>query len=198
LKTEEKESKTLSMRMATKYPESELVEGCQAGKPFYQRALYQQYNRLMFGVCLRYADNHDDAKDILQDGFIKVFKHINSFKGKGSFEGWIRRIMVHTSIEHYRRNSRYFMVDIKEAGDMEFDADALSSLSRNEILEIISELPAGYRTVFNLYVIEGYTHQEIAKMLGVSEGTSKSQLSRAKKILQEKLTKLNIRAAGGE
>ena len=183
--------------MTAKYSEAELVEGCKEGNPQHQRALYQQYNRLMFGVCLRYADNHDDAKDILQDGFIKVFKHIGTFKGKGSFEGWIRRIMVHTSIEHYRRNSRYFMVDIKEAGDMEFDADALSTLSRNEILSLISELPAGYRTVFNLYVIEGYTHQEIGDMLKISEGTSKSQLSRAKKILKEKLIKMDARAAGG-
>ena len=185
------------MRMAAKYTESELVKGCQEGEPAYQRALYQQYNRLMFGVCLRYADNHDDAKDILQDGFVKVFKHIGTFQGKGSFEGWVRRIMVHTSIEHYRRNSRYFMVDIEEAGDMEFDADVLSVLSKNEILKLISELPAGYRTVFNLYVVEGYSHQEIADILGISEGTSKSQLSRAKKILQEKLRKLNIRAVGG-
>ena len=142
-------------------------------------------------------DNHDDAKDILQDGFVKVFKHIGTFQGKGSFEGWVRRIMVHTSIEHYRRNSRYFMVDIEEAGDMEFAADVLSVLSKNEILKLISELPAGYRTVFNLYVVEGYSHQEIADILGISEGTSKSQLSRAKKILQEKLRKLNIRAVGG-
>ena len=185
------------MRISTKYSESELVEGCKEGNPLYQRALYQQFNRLMFGVCLRYADNHDDAKDILQDGFIKVFKHIGTFQGKGSFEGWVRRIMVHTSIEHYRRNSRYFMVDIKEAGEMEFDSNALSSLSRDEILVIVSELPAGYRTVFNLYVIEGYSHQEIGKMLKISDGTSKSQLSRAKKILKEKLIQMNFRAAEG-
>jgi len=144
----------------------------------------------MFGVCLRYTDNKDDAQDILQEGFIKVFKNIQSFRRQGSFEGWIRRIMVHTSIEHYRRNSRYFMVDIEEARSLSFDADVLSNLGRNEILDLVQQLPVGYRTVFNLYVIEGYPHQEIADMLQITVGTSKSQLSRGKKILQEKINLL--------
>ncbi len=177
--------------------EAELVAGCQKGDPFYQRALYERYHRLMFGVCLRYTDNRDDAQDILQEGFIRVFKHIHTFRGTGSFEGWVRRIMVHTSIEHYRRNSRYFMVDVKEASDVKLDADAMSALSRDEILGLVQELPSGYRTVFNLYAIEGYSHQEIADTLGISTGTSKSQLSRAKRLLQEKLIRLNMRAANG-
>ena len=183
------------MRIAAKYSEAELVEGCKQENPVFQRALYQQYYRLMFGVCLRYTDNKDDAQDILQEGFIRVFKNIKSFRGQGSFEGWVRRIMVHTSIEHYRRNSRYFMVDIDEAHQIEFKPDALTSLSRDEIMSLIRDLPAGYRTVFNLYVIEGYPHQEIAEMLNISVGTSKSQLSRAKKILQEKL--IQMRGAPG-
>ena len=175
--------------------EAELVEGCQKGEPRYQRALYERYHRLMFGVCLRYTDNRDDAQDIMQEGFIRVFKHIHTFRGAGSFEGWVRRIMVHTSIEHYRRNSRYFMVDVKEAAEVKLDADAMWSLSRDEILGLIQELPSGYRTVFNLYAIEGYSHQEIADMMNISTGTSKSQLSRAKRLLQEKLIRLNMRAA---
>ncbi|MEL6673679.1 MAG: sigma-70 family RNA polymerase sigma factor [Bacteroidota bacterium] len=179
------------MHIATKYSESELVAGCQRGESTYQHALYHRYYRLMFGVCLRYTDNKEDAQDILQEGFIKVFKHIQSFKGKGSFEGWVRRIMVHTSIEHYRRNSKYFMVDIQEAKTMQLDADALTTLSREELLEVIQALPVGYRTVFNLYAVEGFSHQEIANMLGISVGTSKSQLSRAKKLLQEKVQQLN-------
>ncbi|MEO0473312.1 MAG: RNA polymerase sigma factor [Bacteroidota bacterium] len=183
------------MRKAAPYTEAELVEGCKKGSPKYQRALYEQYNRLMFAVCLRYADNHEDARDILQEGFIRVFRKVDTFRGQGSFEGWIRRIMVHTSIEHYRRNSRYFMVDIDEARGLELDADALSVLSREEIMNLVAELPVGYRTVFNLYVVEGYTHQDISLMLDISVGTSKSQLSRAKKLLQEKLSRLNIRAA---
>ena len=183
--------------MPSSYTEAELVAGCKKEKPKYQRALYQRYYRLMFGVCMRYADNSDDAQDILQEGFIRVFRKIDTFKGKGSFEGWVRRIMIHTSIEHYRRNSRYFMVDIEAARGVEFDADALSSMSRQEILQLINQLPVGYRTVFNLYAIEGYAHQEIAEMLNISVGTSKSQLSRAKKILQEKIVTMNLRAIQG-
>lgn len=177
------------------YTETELVDGCQRESPKHQRALYERYHRLMLGVCLRYTDNRDDAQDILQEGFIRVFKHIKTFRKQGSFEGWVRRIMIHTAIEHYRRNSRYFMVDVKEAGDVKMDAEALSSLSREEILGLIQELPSGYRTVFNLYAIEGYTHQEIGEMLNISDGTSKSQLSRAKRLLQQKLIRLNIRDA---
>lgn len=178
------------MQTAT-FSEVELIEGCCRGEAKYQKALYQRFYRLMFGVCLRYTDNQEDAQDILQEGFIKVFKNIQSFRRQGSFEGWVRRIMVHTSIEHYRRNSRYFMVDIEEARSLHFNADVLSSMSRNEILDLIQQLPVGYRTVFNLYVVEGYPHQEIADMLQISVGTSKSQLSRAKRILQEKITLMN-------
>ncbi|MEZ4828337.1 MAG: sigma-70 family RNA polymerase sigma factor [Bacteroidia bacterium] len=186
------------MIVASKYTEAELAEGCKRGEPVYQRALYQQYHRLMFGVCLRYADNREDAKDILQEGFIKVFKYISSYEGKGSFEGWIRRIMVHTSIEHYRRNSRYFMVDIEEARQVHLDTDILESLTREEILSLVRQLPVGYRTVFNLYVVEGFSHQEIGEMLNISAGTSKSQLSRAKKLLQERLGYLSVRDTGSE
>lgn len=180
---------------SSSYTEAELVAGCQREEPRYQRALYDRYHRLMLGVCLRYTDDRDDAQDILQEGFIRVFKNIQRFRSEGSFEGWVRRIMVHTAIEHYRRNSRYFMVDVKEASDIQLDADALSSLSRDEILTLIQELPSGYRTVFNLYAIEGYTHQEIGEMLNISDGTSKSQLSRAKRLLQEKLIRHNIQGA---
>lgn len=181
--------------MVKRYPEADLVKGCQQGTPRFQRALYQQYHRKMFGVCLRYTDNEDDAQDILQEGFIKVFKHIKSFRSQGSLEGWIRRIIIHTSIEHYRRNSRYFMADIDEARNVSLDVDVLSNLGRQEVLGLIQQLPVGYRTVFNLYVIEGYTHQEISLMLNISVGTSKSQLSRAKAILKEKIQQMNLRAS---
>ncbi len=184
------------MRIANRYTDVELVAGCQRGEPLFQRALYQQYHRLMFGVCIRYASNREDAQDILQEGFIKVFKHIKNFANKGSFEGWIRRIMVHTAIEHYRKRSKYFMVDIQEARELEFDADALGQLGTQEILALINELPTGYRTVFNLYAVEGYSHKEIGEMLNISSGTSKSQLSRAKKLLQSRLESLSQQASG--
>ena len=185
------------MQPVAAYSEAELLEGCQKGNPRMQRALYEQYHRLLFGICLRYTDNRDDAQDILQEGMVKVFQHLDRFRGAGSFEGWMRRIVIRTAIEHYRRRSRYFMVEIDAAKEESLDADALSRLSREEMLGLIRQLPVGYRTVFNLYAIEGYTHQEIGEMLGISVGTSKSQLSRAKKLLQHQLECLHRSAAKG-
>jgi RNA polymerase sigma factor (sigma-70 family) len=174
------------------YPEAELIAGCKRSKNHYQQALYQQHHRKMFGVCLRYTDNRQDAEDVLQDGFIKVFKNIKSFKGKGSLEGWIRRIMVNTAIEHYRKRSRYFMVEIDSAYELELPAEQLEALGRGEILDLVQALPAGYRTVFNLYAIEGYSHKEIAEMMGISVGTSKSQFSRAKALLREQMQRREV------
>ncbi len=168
------------------YKEEDLVKGCTQQLPVYERALYQQYYRKMYGVCLRYADNKEDACDILQDGFIQVFKYIHTFRG-GSLEGWIRRIMVNMSIAHYRKKSKYFMTDIEDAHSIKLDEQVLSGMSAEEILGVIKELPVGYRTIFNLYEIEGYTHPEISGMLNISVGTSKSQLSRAKEMLRNKL-----------
>jgi len=178
------------MKRRLYHTEAELIKGCQQGKRLFQQELYRLYHRKMLGVCMRYTNQQHDAEDVLQEAFIKVFKHIKGFKGKGSFEGWIRRIMVHTAIEHYRKRSRYFMVDIDQAYEVELSADQLSMMSQDEILELIKTLPVGYRTVFNLYAIEGYAHKEIAEMLGISIGTSKSQFSRAKAILKDKLAQV--------
>ncbi|MEM6263908.1 MAG: sigma-70 family RNA polymerase sigma factor, partial [Bacteroidota bacterium] len=168
------------MNPGVQYTEAELVNGCQEGKPIFQRALYNRYYRLMYGICLRYAGNKDEAQDILQEGFIKVFRHINGFRSEGSLEGWVRRIVVRTAIEHYRKNSRFFPVELEAARDLSDSEDVISDLSRQELLQVIQGLPPGFRTVFNLYVIEGYTHREIGEMLGISEGTSKSQFSRSR------------------
>ena len=140
----------------------------------------------MFGVCLRYAEDRDDAADILQDGFVQVFKYIDSFRG-GSLEGWIRRIMVNMAIAHYRKKARFQTTDIETAYEVHVDETALSSMSSAEILKVIQGLPTGYRTVFNLYEIEGYTHPEISELIGISVGTSKSQLSRAKEMLRKQI-----------
>lgn len=185
------------MKRQIHYTEAELIKGCQKGNSLYQQALYRQYYRKMLGVCMRYTNQQEDAEDVLQEAFIKIFKHIKGFRGKGSFEGWIRRIMVHTSIEHYRKRSRYFMVEVGQANEVELNADQLSDLSREEILDLIQALPVGYRTVFNLYAIEGYAHKEIAEMLGISIGTSKSQYSRAKALLKEKMERNNQYLASG-
>lgn len=151
-----------------------------------QEELYRRFSPRMYAVCLRYAGNAEEAEDILQEGFIKVFKKLDSFRNEGSFEGWVRRIFVNTAIEHFRRKRYLMPVTEKEENTIEGKyTSVLDSLGAKDIMALVQELSPGYRTVFNMYVVEGYTHKEIADMLGISEGTSKSQLSRAKVILQD-------------
>lgn len=167
-------------------PESDLINGCLQGNRRMQEELYRRFSPRMYAVCLRYAGNAEEAEDILQEGFIKVFKKLDSFRGDGSFEGWIRRIFVNTAIEHFRRKRYLMPVTEKEENTIEGKyMSVLDELGAKDIMALIQELSPGYRTVFNMYVVEGYTHKEIADMLGISEGTSKSQLSRAKVILQD-------------
>jgi RNA polymerase sigma factor (sigma-70 family) len=166
--------------------ESDLLVGCMQGDRRMQEELYQRFSPRMYAVCLRYAGKAEEAEDILQEGFIKVFKKMDSFRGDGSFEGWMRRIFVNTAIEHFRRKRYLMPVTEKEENSIEGKyTSALDDLGAKDILALIQDLSPGYRTVFNMYVVEGYTHKEIAEMLGISEGTSKSQLSRAKVILQD-------------
>ena len=172
--------------------EAEIVDGCKAGKRELQKALYTRYSGKMFAVCLRYSKNREEAEDILQDGFVKVFHSIKQFMGAGSFEGWIRRIMVNTALEFLRKKKLDFSsFDIEHVeSNREGSFDSTGKIAADALLAIIQTLPDGYKTVFNLYAIEGYQHKEIAVMLGISEGTSKSQLARARYILQEKLKSL--------
>jgi RNA polymerase sigma factor (sigma-70 family) len=165
--------------------ESDLIRGCIEGNRRMQEELYNRFSPRMYAVCLRYAANAEEAQDILQEGFIKIFKKLDSFRGEGSFEGWIRRIFVNTAIEHFRRKRYLTPVTEKEENTIEGKyTSALDDLAAKDIMALVQELSPGYRTVFNMYVVEGYSHKEIADMLGISEGTSKSQLSRAKVILQ--------------
>ncbi|RYY52381.1 MAG: sigma-70 family RNA polymerase sigma factor [Chitinophagaceae bacterium] len=151
-----------------------------------QEELYRRFSPRMYGVCLRYAGNAEEAEDILQEGFIKVYKKLSSFRSEGSFEGWVRRIFVNTAIEHFRRKKYLQPVTEKEESTIEGNyLSVLDDLAERDILELVRQLSPGYRTVFNMYVVEGYTHKEIGEIMGISEGTSKSQLSRAKVILQE-------------
>jgi RNA polymerase sigma-70 factor (ECF subfamily) len=155
-----------------------------------QEELYNRFAGKMYAVCLRYANNAEDAQDLLQEGFIKVYRNLHRFRAEGSFEGWIRRVFINSSIEHLRKKSvQMSKVTDKEEDTIE-DADisALDSLAEKDIINLVQELSPGYRTVFNLYVIEGYSHKEIGEQLGISEGTSKSQLARARSILQKKVT----------
>ncbi|RYY66855.1 MAG: sigma-70 family RNA polymerase sigma factor [Chitinophagaceae bacterium] len=166
--------------------ESDLVEGCRQGDRKLQKELYERFAPKMFGVCLRYAGATEEAEDILQEGFVKVFNKIGSFRGEGSFEGWIRRIIVNTAIEHFRRKTYLQPVTEREEETMESDyLSVLDSLAEKDIIGLVQQLSPGYRSVFNMYVVEGYTHKQIGELLGISEGTSKSQLSRAKAILQD-------------
>jgi len=169
--------------------ESDLIRGSISGDRRMQELLYNTYAPKMYGVCLRYAGNSEDAQDILQEGFIKVFRNLDRFRAEGSFEGWIRRIFVNTAIEHYRRTVNMYPVSETQENNVEDkDWSAFDKLAVKDLMKIIQELSPGYRAVFNLYVVEGYTHKDIAAMMGISEGTSKSQLARAKAILKNIIT----------
>ena len=170
---------------------TELITGCQSGKRKAQEMLYQLFASKMLGVCMRYATDKMEAEDMLQNGFIKVFGKIKDYRGEGAFEGWVRRIMVHAAIEYYRKNHKMMqLVDMGLAGEEQsVHAVAANSLEAKDLLAMIQTLPPGYKLVFNLYALEGYAHKEIAAMLGISEGASKSQLSRARTILKEMVVK---------
>ncbi|WP_394368097.1 RNA polymerase sigma factor [Mucilaginibacter rigui] len=175
-----------------------LVQCCKAGQRKAQELLYKQFASKMLGVCMRYATDKMEAEDMLQNGFIKVFQKIADYRGDGSFEGWVRRIMVHSSIEYYRRHHKMMqVVDIDTAGhEPSVNAAAASSLEAKDLLVMIKALSPGYRMVFNLYAIDGYSHKEIAEIMGISEGASKSQLSRARAILKEQVMKMDNKRYG--
>ncbi len=167
-----------------------LLEGCRKGDRQAQESLYRALAPKMMGICLRYATDRADAEDILQTGFIRMFQKLVDFRMEGSFEGWVRRIMVNTAIEAYRKNLRTLTaVSLDELNEEVSQAD-WNGLELQDLLKMIQELPNGYRMVFNLYAIEGYSHKEIADELGISESGSKSQLSRARALLKEKIKEL--------
>lgn len=167
-----------------------LIELCLEGNHLAQRRLYDSYNRVLYGICLRYASHAEEAQDILQDGFIKIFSKLDTYKREGSFEGWMKRIIIHTAIEYYRKKKDISTLDDVQLG-LEYAISDEKNLEVEEILKLIQEMPQGYRMVFNLYAIEGYSHAEIAKKMNISEGTSKSQYARAKTYLQTKIQKIN-------
>ena len=170
---------------------TQLIQGCKAGKPAAQQGLYKMFASKMLGVCMRYATDRMEAEDMLQNGFIKVFTRLDLYRGEGSFEGWVRRIMVNASIEYYRKHHKMMQVtDIDtETDSSSVDANALSNLGVKELLGFIQQLPPGYKLVFNLYAVEGYSHREIGDMLNITEGASKSQLSRARTLLKQYIAK---------
>lgn len=173
--------------------EDELIRGCIRDEAACQKEVYDRYASRMLGVCHRYARNSADAEDILQDSFIKVFGKIGQFKSEGSFEGWIRRIVVNTAIKKYslsRYNKELIGYEITDHLQPTEEPVAFGHLTEKDLLSLINSLPDGYRLIFNLYVIEGYQHDEIASMLGIQPGTSRSQLVKARTMLQKQILEL--------
>jgi RNA polymerase sigma-70 factor (ECF subfamily) len=164
--------------------EKEIIELCRKNDRRAQKALFEKYSPKMFGVCKRYVKNREDAEDILIEGMYKVMANIKSFKGNGSFEGWIRRIVVNEALMFLRKKHNFKLTIEISNVEIKTNVSAQDRLQEQDILNLMNKLPTGYRTVFNLYVIEGYKHREIAEMLGISINTSKSQLILAKKRLQ--------------
>ncbi len=186
------------MFLEHKYTIEELVKRCKSGERKAQEALYKQFASKMLGVCMRYAVDKMEAEDMLQNGFIRVFEKMGDYRGDGSFEGWVRRIMVHSSIEYYRKHHKMMqLVEIEESGsEPSVNSLALTNLGTKDLLALIQKLSPGYKIVFNLYAIEGYSHREIAGMVGITEGASKSQLSRARTILKEQIVKMEGKKYG--
>lgn len=171
------------------YEEKDIVKACARKERWAQKIIYENYYGKMMGVCLRYSNNSEDALDILHEGFIKVFKHIIRYQPNTSLNAWIRRIMVNTAIDYYRKAVRRRTEDLDAAYDISSkDADAVSRATEKEILQAVQELSPAYRTVFNLYVIEGFSHREIGEKLGITESTSRSNLVKARMKLKETLS----------
>lgn len=171
--------------------DQELIKKCLEEDEASQKALYERYAGYLFMVCLRYARNRQDAEDIFQEGFVRILDNLYQFQFQGSFKGWMSRIMSHTAISFYRKKFRNVEDELPENLDFEENSpDAVDQMSEQELLKLINELPDGYRMVFNMYAIDGYSHEEIGRELNISKGTSRSQLARAREMLQKKLNKI--------
>jgi len=174
--------------------EEALLTGCLNNNASAQRELYNKYSPKMLSVCYRYAHNREDAEDMLQEGFIKVFLQVHTFENRGAFEGWIRRIIVHTCINILKKNKKFNeSVDLIHATGIQVREESIPAIIQaKQVVECIRILPIGYRTVLNLYAVEGYSHREIAGMLDIEESTSRSQYTRAKAMLEDILIKKRI------
>ena len=172
-----------------------LIKKCLDGNARAQKLLYEQFGPKLMGVCFRYATSAEEAEDLLQDGFIKIFEKLDKYSGIGSFEGWMRRIVVNTALDNIRKNKKFLLhTDINDAEYKLHSNDFIEErLAAKDLLKVLQSIPLGYKTIFNLYAIEGYSHKEIAEQLNITTSTSKSQYSRAKALLREKVIKLNLK-----
>lgn len=186
------------MKKENKDPLFEIIQGCVNSDSKSQQIIYQKFYGKMLGVCMRYSKDRESAKDILQDGFVKVFINIKQYGGNGSFEGWIRKVIINTALDSIRKNKH--LIQYADSGYVEENAEEIkeeetteyANISTEQIMEAVQQLPNAYRTVFNMYVVDGFTHKEIGEQLGINEGTSKSNLSKAKVHLKKTLAaKLN-------
>ena len=173
----------------TTLTEQQMIALCKKGDRVAQKALFDSLSKKMFPLCIRYMGDRDAAEDVLQEGFISLFSKLDSYSGEGSFEGWARKVFVNTALMTLRRNDV-----MKQTEDIEIarnvtgnETSALQNMSYKELLDVVAELPPGFRTVFNLFLVEGYSHKEISEILGISEATSRSQLQRARVMLQNKI-----------
>jgi len=168
--------------------EEQLITGCLNGNRSAQEELYNLYSRKMMGLCMRYVGDRETARDLLQDGFVKVFTSLNLYSGTGTFESWIRKIFVNVTIEHFRKKDfLYDSMDLESIQSTVEDNSTISRLSAEMIMDLVQQLPKGFRTVFNLFAIEGYSHKEIGNMLQISEATSRSQYARARQWLKKRM-----------
>ena len=173
------------MKSSDNKDEISLIEACIKGDNKAQKKLYEKHAPVMYAICLRYMTNEDEAKDALQEGFIKAFTHLPKFRFSGSFEGWLKRIFVNASIELIRKRRMHFDVDDLIPNEHQSDFIETGTIDAERMMQLVQKLPQGYRTVFNMYVVDGYSHKEIADELSISESTSKTQLFKARKQLQE-------------
>lgn len=179
------------LTMHNTIPDEELIQACIEGKRYAQKVLYDRYYSLMYAICVRYTGNKEEAEDVLIEGFIKIFSKIKEFRNEGSFEGWLKRIIINTAINNFRYNSKkkYLnVIDNEKTVEVKDDIDIFKkNYSAEYLIKLIQQLPDGYRIIFNMYEIEGYSHKEIANELGITVSTSKTQLFHAKRILKNKI-----------
>jgi RNA polymerase sigma factor (sigma-70 family) len=174
--------------------ETSLIEECIKGNTDAQKELYGKYARKLYAICNRYSDNYQTAEDILQNSFIRIFDHLKSFRSQGSFEGWMKRITINTALASLKKK-KPILISIdgdSSIPEIACDEDVFSNLSSKDIIAMIQQIPAGYKEVFNLFIVDGYSHNEISKMLGISEANSKLRLNRARNMMKEKLTQTNM------
>ncbi len=175
------------------FSEEQIIRACKKNDKKAQKMLYNRFAPIMLGICMRYALSRPEAEDIMQEGFLKIFLKIKQYQGTGSFEGWMRKIIINTAISNYRKNLKhYYQDDLDNVSDINSYTVSYGEFTKDELLKVIRELSSGYRIIFNMFAIEGYKHKEIAKMLNIDVATSKSQYSRAKKIIRKNLINLSV------